>query len=552
MVYFYRANILSLERNQKYSFILIGCISILICLLGSCSPNNKIDSQNVFRLNVHENINTLDPAYARDLRSIWAMNQIFNGLVRLDHNLAIQPDIATHWEISEDAKTYVFYLRDDVYFHESEFFGDQQTRTVTASDFVYSFDRIRDKTIASPGLWTLEHVKSYKAIDDHTLKIELTNPFSPFLGILSMKYLSVLPKELGNDPQNTIGVQPIGTGPFYVKAWMQNLKMVLRKHPWYFETDENGDRLPHLESVAITFVPDKQSEFLLFIQGKLDMINSLDASYKDELLDKKGQLQAKYTNKVKLLRSPYLNTEYIGIYLDAKVPEIQSLTLRKALNYGLNRKEMIRFLKNNIGRPANKGFIPDGLNDHLDVKGYAYKPEKAKELVEQFRNDTGIQTPTLTLATDANYVDLCTYLQNAYQQIGITVNIEVMPPAALREAKSNGKLELFRASWVADYPDPENYLLPYQSDNFSPNGPNYTHFKSNAFDQGYKAVAEELDMDRRNALISRLDQQLVDQAPFILLYYDEVLRFVHPNVEGMIPNAVNMLDFRNVKKVNPN
>ena len=532
--------------------ILIGCISILISLLAGCSPVVKVDSHKVFRLNIHENINTLDPAYSRDLRSIWAMNQIFNGLVRLDYQLKIQPDIATHWEISKDAKTYVFYLRDDAYFHESEIFGEQQTRNVTASDFVYSFDRIRDKTIASPGLWTLEHVKSYEAIDDHTLKIELKNPFSPFLGILSMKYLSVLPKELAGDPKNTIGVQPIGTGPFYVKAWMQNLKMVLRKHPLYFETDQNGNRLPHLESVAITFVPDKQSEFLLFIQGKLDMINSLDASYKDELLDKKGQLQTKYVDKVKLLRSPYLNTEYIGIYLDAEVPEIQSLALRKALNYGLDRKEMIRFLKNNIGRPANKGFIPDGLNDNLDVKGYAYEPEKAKELVEQFRNETGIQTPTLTLATDANYVDLCTYLQNVYQQIGIAINLEVMPPAALREAKSNGKLELFRASWVADYPDPENYLLPYQSDNFSPNGPNYTHFNSNVFDQGYKAVAEELDTDHRNALISRLDQQLVDQAPFILLYYDEVLRFVHPNVEGMIPNAVNMLDFRNVKKVNLN
>jgi peptide/nickel transport system substrate-binding protein len=539
-----------LKRNKKYHLILIGSISILIGLLAGCSSDVKVDSQKVFRLNVHENINTLDPAYARDLRSIWAMNQIFNGLVRLDHKLAIQPDIATHWEISEDAKTYVFYLRDDAYFHESEIFGDQQTRTVTASDFVYSFDRIRDKTIASPGLWTLESVKSYEAIDDHTLQIELTNPFSPFLGILSMKYLSVLPKELGDDPQSTIGVQPIGTGPFYVKAWMQNLKMVLRKHPLYFETDENGDRLPHLESVAITFVPDKQSEFLLFVQGKLDMINSLDSSYKDELLDKKGQLQAKYVDKVKLLRSPYLNTEYIGIYLDAELPEIQSLALRKALNYGLDRNEMIRFLKNNIGSPANKGFIPDGLNDDLNVKGYAYEPEKAKELVEQFRNDTGIQTPTLTLATDANYVDLCTYLQNVYQQIGITIKIEVMPQAALREAKSNGKLELFRASWVADYPDPENYLLSYQSDNFSPNGPNYTHFNSNAFDHGYKAVAEELDTDRRNALISRLDQQLVDQAPFILLYYDEVLRFVHPNVEGMIPNPVNMLDLRRVRKAN--
>ena len=510
-----------------------------------------MDTQKVFRLNVHENINTLDPVYARDLRSIWAMNQIFNGLVRLDDKLNIQPDIATHWEISEDAKTYLFYLRDDVYFHTSEIFGDQKTRVVTASDFVYSFDRIKDKKIASPGLWTLESVKHYEAVDDYTLKIELTHPFSPFLGILSMKYLSVLPKELDDLPNNTISTKPIGTGPFYVKAWMQNLKMVLRKNQLYFETNEEGEQLPHLESVAITFVPDKQSEFLLFLQGKLDMINSLDASYKDELLDKNGQLQTKYINSVKLLRSPYLNTEYIGIYLDNNKAEIQSIALRKALNYGLDRKEMIRFLKNNIGSPATKGFIPDGLNTNLAVQGYSYDMKKAKELVEQFRIDNGIQNPTLSLATDDNYVDLCTYLQNAYNQIGITINIEVMPSAALREAKSNGKLELFRASWVADYPDPENYLLPYFSENFSPNGPNYTHFKSKAFDEGYKEIAATLDADWRNNLITSLDQQLVDTAPFILLYYDEVLRFTHPNVEGMIPNPVNMLDLRRVRKVKP-
>ena len=537
-----------MKRNKKYSLIWVGFVSIfLVCLFG-CSSNNKIDSQHVFRLNIHENINTLDPAYARDLRSIWAMNQIFNGLVRLDDELNIQPDIATHWEISEDAKTYLFYLRDDVYFHTSEIFGDQKTRVVTASDFVYSFDRIKDKKIASPGLWTLESVKHYEAVDDYTLKIELTHPFSPFLGILSMKYLCVLPKELDDLPNNTISTKPIGTGPFYVKAWMQNLKMVLRKNQLYFETNEKGEQLPHLESVAITFVPDKQSEFLLFLQGKLDMINSLDASYKDELLDKNAQLQTKYINSIKLLRSPYLNTEYIGIYLDNNKAEIQSIALRKALNYGLDRKEMIRFLKNNIGSPATKGFIPDGLNTNLAVQGYSYDMKKAKELVEQFRVDTGIQNPTLTLATDDNYVDLCTYLQNAYNQIGITINIEVMPSAALREAKSNGKLELFRASWVADYPDPENYLLPYFSENFSPNGPNYTHFKSKTFDEGYKEIAATLDADRRNNLITSLDHQLVDTAPFILLYYDEVLRFIHPNVEGMIPNPVNMLDLRRVKK----
>jgi ABC-type transport system substrate-binding protein len=514
----------------------------------SCTRQTDENNHQVFRLNIHENINTLDPAYARDLRSIWAMNQLFNGLVKLDAELNIQPDIAKSWDISDDGLVYHFYLRNDVYFHESSLFAGAKTRKVVASDFKYSFDRIKDSKIASPGLWTLENVASYKAVHDSVFQITLKSPFSPFLGILSMKYLSVLPEELRANTDHNIGVKPIGTGPFYAKAWMPNLKMVLRKNTLYFETNIKGEQLPHLEAVAITFVPDKQSEFLLFLQGKLDMLNSLDSSYKDELLDKNGELHPHFATKYKLLRSPYLNTEYIGIYMDALIPEIQSNALRKALNYAIDRNEMIRFLKNNIGSPSNKGFIPNGLNNNLDINGYSYDPGKAKKLIEEFRKETGIQNPRLTLSTDANYVDLCTYLQNSYKQLGIELEIEVMPPAALREAKSNGKLQLFRASWVADYPDPENYLLPYHSSNFSPYGPNYTHYSNPAFDKGYKEITAELDIEKRKEMISELDQKLIDEAPFVLLYYDEILRFLQPNVKGMEINPINMLDLLNVRK----
>lgn len=533
----------------KFRFVLLG---LWLCLIGcmlSCESKKYTSDKAIFRYNSHENINTLDPAFARDLRSIWATNQIFNSLVRLDDSLVVQPDIAKSWEILDRGSTYRFVLRDNVYFHESEtLFGEEKTRKVLADDFVYSFDRLRDPRLASPGMWTLEQVSEYKAVNDSVFEIKLKKPFSPFLGILSMKYLSVVPKELGDMKDYPIGISPIGTGPFYVKAWMQNLKLVLRKHPKYFERDKNGISLPYLEAVAITFVPDKQSEFLLFLQGKLDMLNSLDVSYKDELLSKNGQLHVRYKDKFQLIRSPFLNTEYIGIYLDSEIPEIQSKALRQALNYAIDREEMVQFLKNNIGHPADKGFVPNGLNNKLVVNGYEYNPNKAIELIQEFKRNHNNKTPELTLSTDANYVDLCTYLQHAYEKVGIKLEVEVMPPAALRQAKTNGKVALFRASWVADYPDPENYLLPFISDNFTPNGPNYTHFSNAEFDQEYTAMIQTTDTEERNQQLTYLDQLLVEEAPFVVLYYDEALRFLQPNVKGMRVNPVNMLELKKVYK----
>ena len=533
----------------KFRFLSQGLWGCLVGFILSCGSDENTSNKHIFRYNTHENINTLDPAFARDLRSIWAMNQIYNGLVRLDDSLHIQPDIASKWEVDDEGTTYRFTLRRDVYFHESEtLFGVKKTRKVVADDFVYSFDRITDPKLASPGLWTLEQVAHYQAINDSVFEIKLKKPFSPFLGILSMKYLSVLPKELEKKNGYPIGTQPVGTGPFYVKVWMSNLKLVLRKHSAYFEKDEQGNSLPYLEAVAISFVPDKQSEFLLFLQGKLDMLNSLDVSYKDELLSKNGQLHDRYKDQFQLLRSPFLNTEYIGIYMDAEIPEIQSKALRQALNYAIDRKEMIQFLKNNIGHPANQGFIPKGLNTGLDVSGYEYNPVKATELIQEFKRENNDKTPELSLATDANYVDLCTYLQHAYEKVGVKLDIEVMPPAALRQAKTHGKVSLFRASWIADYPDPENYLLPFFSDNFTPNGPNYTHFSNSEFDRAYNAMIQTTDMEERNQKLEFLDQLLVEEAPFVVLYYDEALRFVQPHVRGMSVNPVNMLDLKKVYK----
>jgi len=534
-------------------FISATCI---LSLVWSCNNHANLDRDHlVFRYNEHSNIPTLDPAFARNPQSIWPANQLYNGLIQLDDALNIQPDIAKSWTVNDSTNTYTFVLRDDVFFHKNKVFleNDKQsendsTRVVVASDFTYSFNRLIDEKVASSGSWVLQNVQSYQAENDTTFSIQLKQPFPAFLGLLSMRYCSVVPKEAVEYYGNEFRRNPVGTGPFQFKLWEENVKLVLRKNPLYFEKDEKGISLPYLEAVAITFLPDKQSEFLQLVQGKVDFISGLDSSYKDELVTTKGELQEKHKDQLKLITGPYLNTEYLGFYMDSNTPEIKSKALRQAINYGFDRVKMVTYLRNGMGIPAVHGFIPIGLPGFDATEGYTYQPEKARELVAQYKLETGDDTPEITIGTNSQYLDICEYVQRELEKIGITVKVDVMPPSTLRQMKSSGELDIFRASWVADYPDAENYLSLFYSPNFTPDGPNYTHFKNEVFDSLYVKAQSISNIDNRKILYTKMDSIVISESPVVPLYYDMAVRFVNKKVSGLGINPQNFLVLKRVKK----
>ena len=532
--------------------LLLNYFFLILCILSTigCDKGDTSDRDHqVFRYNEQYQISTLDPAFARNPPIIWPVNQLFNGLVQLDNDLNVQPDIAKSWKISQDALTYTFTLRDDVRFHKHPAFNTKDsTRIVTAADFVYSFNRLRDPKIASPGSWVLGNVASYNAVNDTTFTITLKKAFPAYLGLLSMRYCSVVPKEVTTHYGNEFRSHPIGTGPFKFKRWEEGVKLVLRKNELYYEKDEDGVQLPYLEAVAITFLPDKQSEFLQFAQGNIDYLNSLDPSYKDEILTASGTLRAKYQDRVQFEKVPWLNTEYIGFYLDSDTPEVQSALLRKAVNYGFDRKKMITYLRNGIGKPAVNGFIPKGLPGYDYIKGYEYDGTLSRKLITQYIKETGDTSPEITIGTNSQYLDICEYIQRELQKAGLKVNVDVMPPSTLRQMKSSGELDAFRASWIADYPDAENYLSLFYSKNFTPNGPNYTHFKSATFDSLYEHSLSITDIDQRKKLYRTMDSLIIDKSPIIPLYYDEVVRFTQKTISGFEPNAQNFLVLKYVKK----
>ena len=259
-------------------------------------------------------------------------------------------------------------------------------------------------------------------------------------------------------------------------------------------------------------------------------------------------------NQFKVYKTPYLNTEYLGILMDDNQTNnaLKQVKVRQALNWAFDRDLMMQYLRNNIGTPAHSGFIPKGLSGFQKAIGYSYNPLKAKILLAEagFPNAEGI--PSIDLNTTSSYVDLCEYIQHAWQELGLTVNVNVNPPSTHRQQVSKSQLSIFRGSWIADYADAENYLSLFYSKNHSPNGPNYTHFTNLEFDNLYEKTLKIPELENRVALYEQMDSIVINQAPIIPLYYDNVMRFTHKNVCGLGSNAMNLLDLKRVVLENLN
>ena len=536
---FIKNDILIFKKNLYFKLIAI------IIIFSSCEERKSIDLNTVFRYNEHKNINSLDPIFAKDIANIQAVNQLFNGLVEMDKELNVVPSVAKSWKISENGKLYTFIINTSVEFHPHP---SLEKRNVTAYDFEYSFNRLLDPKNASPGRWIFDKVDNFEAKNDSIFLIKLKNPFNAFLGLLTMKYCSVVPKNVVEFYDDDFRSNPIGTGPFKFKRWEENIKLVLRKNENYFQKDSIGNQLPYLEAVSITFLPEKQSEFLQLVKGKIDFISGLDNSYKDEIITNDGRLNEFYKDRIKMLRGPYLNTEYLAFFLKSEKNEIKSELIRKAINIGFDKRKMLKFLRNGVGIPAEAGFIPSGLPGYKKNNINKYNTELAKSYVSNYKEKYN-STPSLTLTTSSNYLDLCEFIQKELEKLGIEINIDVIPGSALKQAKANGKLDFFRASWIADYPDAENYLSLFYSKNLAPDGPNYTHFSNDEYDRMYENSLRETNPEKSKLLYQKMDSIITSKSIIVPLFYDEVVRFISKNVVGMEINATNLLDLRNVRKV---
>lgn len=529
-------------------------VSLVLVITGCGRPENN--NKTVFSYNETTGIATLDPAFAKNQSIMWPVHQLYNTLVEIDTGLNIVPSLAKNWEISEDRLVYTFHLRDSVFFHDDACFPGGRGRKLLASDIVYSLQRILDPKTASSGAWIfnnrVDSMQPFIALNDSTFQLHLLKPFHPILGILSMQYCSIVPREAVEKWGKDFRRHPCGTGPFQLVSWEEGEAMILHKNDHYWEKDSTGNRLPYLDAVKVSFFDNKATEFLQFRQGGLSFVNDIDPSFKDEILTRSGELRKQWEGKLVLKKHAYLNTEYFGILVDRVNPLVKNnpvalKAIRQAMNYAINRRQLMMYMRNSIGIPAEAGFVPGGLpsKNAETVKGYMYNPAKAKQLLAEAGFPDGKGLTTIKLLTIPIYADIASFAARQMEEAGIPVQVEVIQKSLLLEQTAKSQALFFRGSWIADYPDAENYMAMFYSKNPAP--PNYTRYKNPAFDILYEKALQENNDSVRYQLYREMDQMVINDAPVVPIWYDMAIHLIQPNIRGFYPNALNLLELRRTR-----
>ncbi|WP_158797617.1 ABC transporter substrate-binding protein [Pedobacter sp. L105] len=540
-------------RIIKNIFYTLGILALC-----SCDRPAEDKGKKVFNINFDEILTSIDPAFARNQQAIWMVNQVFNGLVQVDDQLNAVPAIAKSWEVTTDGQRYIFHLRNDVYFQDDPLFKNGKGRKVIASDFVYSFNRLIDPKVGSSGGWIfsdkVKDIHNFKALNDSTFEIILTKPFPAFINLLTAQYCVVVPREVVEHYGKDFRSHPVGTGPFRLKYWKEDEILVLLKNENYWEKD-GKERLPYLDAVKVSFISDKQSAFMNFIKKDLDFFKNVDGSYRDDILTKSGHMTSKYKGKFQLIKSPYLCTEYIGILVDTnqaivKHSPLRFKKIRQAINYSIDKVKLIKYLRNSVGTPATSGFVPKGMPgfDSTLVKGYHYDPVKAAKLLAEAGHPNGKGMPELTLTTSTNYKDLMEFVQGELGTLGIKVKVNVTLNASLRELMSKNEVTFFRGSWIADYPDAENYLSVFYSKNKVPYGPNYTAYFNKDFDRLFEQSYYEKDIKKRYQLYQQMDNMVMENASVVPVLYDQSVTMLQNNISGYSINPLSLMILKRVKK----
>jgi len=512
---------------------------LAMAFMSSCHQEKNLENDKILVYNQHNAITSLDPAFARSQANVWVIDHIFNGLVSLDDSGDIIPAVAKSWEISKDRLSVVFTLRNDVFFQKNKCFSES-SRRVVAQDFVYSFNRIIDKKVASPGSWIfnglVDTLSPFVAINDSMFLIKLQKPFAPLLGLLTMPYCSVIPHEAVDFYGKDFRKNPVGTGPFVFKKWIEGQGLFLTKNNQYYEKG-----WPKIEGIRVTNIQDRNTAFVELKSGKIHFMSGIESSYVYDLLDEDGLLKSHYRDKLIFSSAPFLNTEYLGFNV-TNLPQghpLKDIRVRRAIALAIDKQTLVRVLRNSIGTPAYAGFCPNGLSTFDDqLVGKIYNQEKAKKLIA----DYGKTPINITLNLSKDYLDLCTTIARQLAEIGVSVELQLMDAATLREGMRQGNVSFFRGSWIGDYPDAENFFSVFYSKNGAP--PNYTRFKNEEFDKLYLDFLSESNFSKKKDLSRRMEEILIENVPLIPLFYDKSALIYSNRIKNLHSNPLNIPKFK--------
>ncbi len=540
--------------------------------------NGGIKGGGTYIINETENIRSLDPVGINDVVSHHVSHQIYDLLVDLNPELKLEPALAYKWEISEDGLLYTFHLRRGVYFHDNSCFPGGMGREMNAADVKYSFNRILDPRTGSLGFdfyknyvegakeFTnevnkatvenrnpkIEGVSGFIVRDDSTFQIKLTKPFGPFIYYMCLGFGYVVPNEAVEKYGKDFFQNPVGTGAFIFENWTPDLEINLKKNPKYWAKDEFGNLLPYLDRVKFRFIKDLSQQLLEFKNGNIDESYRIPTELFKAVVNDDKTLTPEYSKFI-LQRTPSLTIQYYGFLTTSKV--FSNVKIRQAFNYAIDREKIIKYVLNGQATgPGIYGIVPPVMPNYnaKNIKGYSFDLDKARKLMSEAGYPDGKGFPEITLNINeggGRNTQVAEAIQNMLKEIGVTVKLQLLQFAQHLDNIDAGRADFFRLGWIADYPDPENFLNLWYGKNV-PDDPrekspiNSFRYKNKKYDELFEKAISTIDIAERNKLYEEAELIAVSEAPVLFIFYDEDYRLLQPYVRGYVLDPMHRVNFR--------
>lgn len=560
---------------KNYLLLLVVTLGILT----SCSERDGDQfeySGGTFRFAIANEPTTLEARRVNDVYSASVLNQVLEGLVSLNpKTLEAQPSLAKEWMVSEDGKKITFLLRDDAYFHNHKEIGE--SRKFTADDVRYSIELActkkmgEDPSSAYTGIYkdVLRGAKEfYEGEADEISGIEIKNKFEitlelverdvNFINKLAQTTAFIVAKEV---VEAGLESDVIGTGPFVFDKYAEkdgNVNIILKKNTNYYGRDEEGNNLPYLDSIVLIVESRSLRQLEMFENGETMMIDGLPPSRITSMLE--GRIDDFNSSPPKLIlkRKPLLATQYYHFNLLKE--EFKDIRVRKAFNYAVNKEEIVQNILNNQAHSiGDAGIVPPAAFDGYDSKkvkeaGYTYNPIKARELLAEAGYPNGEGFPSINLKFNLGTIHSAVADEFAKQMkktLNINVNLDGMPFENRIQDQTNANGDIFRTAWYADYYSPETFLInaygaTVPENENEPSTMNHARYVNPEFDEAFQKGQSSTDVVEQYKHFSEADRILMEDAPFIILWYDETIKIALSKLRNLELNEMNYYSFKNV------
>ncbi len=530
-----------------------------------------------YRINETGDLKSLDPVRNNDQTSQHVQLQVFDLLFDFDKDLKLQPHLVSHYEVSADGRVYTMTLRRGVRFQDDPCFPNGTGRELTASDVKFCYERVCDARTRTLGFdyfrglvegadeyfaattnndaaGIAKGVPGFEVVNDSTFVIHTTQAFAPFLYHLATGVMFIVAPEAVKKYGQDFFQHPVGTGPFQFVKWEPGVEVRLARNPHYWMKDEAGNQLPYLDGVLFSFKQDEKTQYMEFQQGTLEESYRVPTEFFRDVVDENKNPKGNMAGFV-LQHTPAMSVQFYGF--SSLSPIFKDKRIRQAFSYAVDRDRIVKFVLNGQAlRKATNGIVPPGIPgyDVSQTHGYDFNPDLARKLLADAGYPDGKNFPAVSLQLNAGgqrNVQVAEAIQGMIKEnLGIDLGLNQVEWAQHTTLVEEGKAPFYRLGWVADYPEPENFLnllygkLVPRDD--QPSSINSVRYKNPAFDKIFEQALTELDQTKRYALYQQAEQLAMDDAPMLFIYYDEDYKFVQPYVMNYPINAMDRREFRSV------